>query len=389
MTKTNQKIPEGWSVKKLIDVCPLQRGFDLPEQDIVAGDYPIVYSNGVKGTHNTYKAKAPGVVTGRSGTIGKVTYVTKDYWPHNTSLWVTDFKGHSPKFIFYKIQNLKFSKFDSGSGVPTLNRNDVHIERILLPPLCEQEKIAEILGTWDTAIEKLSALIEQKKRLKKGLMQRLLTGNIRFSKSTYPWKKIKLIEIGSTYTGLSGKNKDDFGKGAKFIPYMNIYQNNKIDLNFLENVEILPNETQNTVQYGDIFFTTSSETPEEVGFSSVLLTKINYPLYLNSFCFGFRLNDFNTLIPEYAVYLFRSKQVKKIMYKLAQGATRFNLSKNELMKQKIYIPTDISEQRAIADILSKADEEITLLTRKLSALKTQKTGLMQKLLTGQIRVKVA
>ncbi|MBR4127819.1 MAG: restriction endonuclease subunit S [Alphaproteobacteria bacterium] len=389
MTKTNQKIPEGWSVKKLIDICPLQRGFDLPEQDIVAGDYPIVYSNGVKGTHNTYKAKAPGVVTGRSGTIGKVTYVTKDYWPHNTSLWVTDFKGNSPKFIFYKIQNLKFSKFDSGSGVPTLNRNDVHIERILLPPLCEQEKIAEILGTWDTAIEKLSALIEQKKRLKKGLMQRLLTGNIRFSKSTYPWKKIKLIEIGSTYTGLSGKNKDDFGKGAKFIPYMNIYQNNKIDLNFLENVEILPNETQNTVQYGDIFFTTSSETPEEVGFSSVLLTKINYPLYLNSFCFGFRLNDFNTLIPEYAVYLFRSKQVKKIMYKLAQGATRFNLSKNELMKQKIYIPTDISEQRAIADILSKADEEITLLTRKLSALKTQKTGLMQKLLTGQIRVKVA
>lgn len=167
MIKNNQKIPEGWSVKKILDVCPLQRGFDLPEQNIVAGDYPIVYSNGIKGAHNEYKAKAPGVVTGRSGTIGKVTYVEKDYWPHNTSLWVTDFKGNNPKFIFYKIQNLKFEKFNSGSGVPTLNRNDVHVEKILLPPLPEQEKIAGILGTWDEVIEKLSTLIEKRSSSKK------------------------------------------------------------------------------------------------------------------------------------------------------------------------------------------------------------------------------
>ena len=169
---------------------------------------------------------------------------------------------------------------------------------------------------------------------------------------------------------------------------MNIYQNNKIDPKQLELVDISDNENQNTVQYGDIFFTTSSETPEEVGFASVLLFKPEQKIYLNSFCFGYRLNDFDTLLPNYASFLFRSNQIRKTMYKLAQGATRFNLSKNELMKEELYIPSDISEQQAIADVLSTADEEIDLLNKKLEALKEQKKGLMQQLLTGQTRVQV-
>ena len=153
-------------------------------------------------------------------------------------------------------------------------------------------------------------------------------------------------------------------------------------------MEVDEGEKQNTVKYGDIFFTTSSETPEEVGFASVLLFKPERNIYLNSFCFGYRLNNFKSLLPEYASFLFRSIYARKIMYKLAQGATRFYLSKNELMKEKIYIPSDISEQQAIADVLSTADDEINLLNQKLEALKEQKKGLMQQLLTGQIRVKV-
>lgn len=219
-------------------------------------------------------------------------------------------------------------------------------------------------------------------------MQQLLTGKHRLKNFIRPWKEIKLGKIGTTYTGLNGKNKDDFGKGACFIPYMNIYQNSKIDPKHLELVNISDNENQNIVQYGDVFFTISSETPEEVGFASVLLFQPKQKIYLNSFCFGYRLNNFDTLLPDYASFLFRSKHIRRIMYKLAQGATRFNLSKNELMKEKIYIPTDISEQKAIADILSAADEEIDVLNKKLETLKEQKKGLMQKLLTGKIRVKV-
>lgn len=292
------------------------------------------------------------------------------------------------QLLFSKEIEMQIKNMLVGSNYPAINSSDIASLKIYLPPLPEQEKIAEILGTWDEAIEKLSGLIEQKKLLKKGLMQKLLTGKVRLSTFTQPWKEVKLDEIGTTYMGLSGKNKDNFGQGSYFIPYMNIYQNNRINPQQLELVEVGEGEKQNIVKYGDIFFTTSSETPKEVGFASVLLFKPEQNIYLNSFCFGYRLNDFQSLLPEYASFLFRSTQARKIMYKLAQGATRFNLSKNELMKEKIYIPSNISEQHAIAEVLSTADDEINLLNQKLEATKEQKKGLMQQLLTGQVRVKV-
>ena len=170
-----------WREVKIIDFSPLQRGFDLPAAQIKEGTYPVVYSNGIKNYHSEYKAKAPGVVTGRSGTIGEVTYVTQDYWPHNTSLWVTDFKGNHPKFVFYFLQNLRLDRFYAGSGVPTLNRNDVHKKSILIPTLPEQKAIANTLDTAEKEVEFLKQLAEQYRTQKRGLMQKLLTGKWRIS----------------------------------------------------------------------------------------------------------------------------------------------------------------------------------------------------------------
>lgn len=168
-----------WREVKIIDFSPLQRGFDLPAAQIKEGTYPVVYSNGIKNYHSEYKAKAPGVVTGRSGTIGAVTYVTQDYWPHNTSLWVTDFKGNHPKFVFYFLQNLRLDRFYAGSGVPTLNRNDVHKKSILIPTLPEQKAIANTLDTAEKEVEFLKQLTEKYRTQKHGLMQQLLTGKVR------------------------------------------------------------------------------------------------------------------------------------------------------------------------------------------------------------------
>jgi type I restriction enzyme S subunit len=151
-------------------------------------------------------------------------------------------------------------------------------------------------------------------------------------------------------------------------------------------VDVKADESQNKVQYGDIFFTVSSETPNEVGMASVLLENVD-ELYLNSFCFGFRLYDFNTLLPEFGSYYLRSDVFRSEIYKLSQGATRFNLSKNSLMKLDILLPS-LAEQTAIANILSAADSEITLAKQKLARLKEQKKGLMQVLLTGKKRVKI-
>jgi type I restriction enzyme S subunit len=169
-----------WKAKLLRDVAPLQRGFDLPTGQIEQGPYPVVYSNGVLAHHAKYQAKAPGVVTGRSGTIGKVAFVNQNYWPHNTSLWVTDFKGNDPKLIFYLFISIGLARFSSGSGVPTLNRNDVHAYGISIPQDAEEQSaIAAVLSDIDAEIAALETKLTKARQIKQGMMQELLTGRIR------------------------------------------------------------------------------------------------------------------------------------------------------------------------------------------------------------------
>lgn len=269
---------------------------------------------------------------------------------------------------------------------PNISPSDIENMIFPVPPLGEQRKIAEVLGVWDEAIEKQARLIEKLALRKRALMQRLLSAKLRLPGFSSPWQKVKLGDIGDTYNGLSGKNKDDFEYGnAQFIPYINVFSNERIDTNNLGCVQIKPNEQQNTVKYGDIFFTVSSETPDEVGMASVLLEHLDNT-YLNSFCFGYRLNNFSTLNPFFAAYLFRTEHFRNYMSVLAQGSTRFNISKKEVMKLKIDLPT-IEEQTAIAEVLTAADREIELAKEKLERLRRQKRGLMQQLLTGKKRVK--
>ncbi len=169
-----------WQMKRLDNFSPLQRGFDLPTPQIRNGDYPVVYSNGVQNYHEKFMVKGPGVVTGRSGTIGNVHFVEKDFWPHNTALWVTHFKGNDPKFVFYLLTSIGLERFSTGSGVPTLNRNDVHEFRISVPSSpAEQSAIAEVLSDMDTELAALEQHREKTRALKQGMMQELLTGRTR------------------------------------------------------------------------------------------------------------------------------------------------------------------------------------------------------------------
>ena len=183
---------------------------------------------------------------------------------------------------------------------------------------------------------------------------------IRFKGFTEAWEQRKLGDIGKTFTGLSGKTSDDFGHGdAKFLPYLNIFNNPIADINFLESTEI--DKSQNEIKYGDVFFTTSSETPEEVGMSSVWLGN-SENIYLNSFCFGFRpLIDFN---PYYFGYLLRSDTFRNPVTILAQGISRFNISKNKVMEIEIPLP-EKQEQEKIGQLFYKLDSLITLHQRKL------------------------
>lgn len=200
------------------------------------------------------------------------------------------------------------------------------------------------------------------------------------------WKEYKLDDLGRHYGGLTNKSKDNFGKGFPFIPYLNIFENSKINPSDLDFVEIFPSESQNKVKYGDLFFTTSSETPHEVGMTSVLLDDLD-EAYLNSFCFGFRLNDFNDLLPEYAAYLFRGKEIRKLISDLAQGSTRYNLSKSIFFdKLKFNLPP-LPQQRKIAKILTTCDEVIEKTEAAIVKYQALKQGMMLDLFTRGIDVK--
>lgn len=416
MTKIEQKIPEGWSIKKLKDITILLTNGFVGTASIHYSDAPdgVIYIQGFNITKGGFNLtgikkvtqefhlknkksslKYGDLLTIQTGDIGITAMVQASMEGSNCHALIISRFDKSicfpPYFLHLYNSDLcqrVFKTIETGSTMKHLNVGDMAELKLLFPPLPEQEKIAGILSCWDDGIEKLSALIEKKKIQRKALMQQLLTGKHRLKGFPAPWHEVRLGNIGTTYTGLSGKDKESFGHGKPYIPYLNIYQNFVIDTNQFELVAIADGENQNTVKYGDIFFTTSSETPDEVGISSVLLEEPKEETYLNSFCFGFRLHDFSILLPFYAAYLCRSEQIRKTMYMLAQGATRFNLPKTEFLKSYIYIPSDIAEQKAIAEILSKADEEIELLNKKLEAFKQEKKALMQQLLTGKIRVKV-
>lgn len=180
MSKPSLRFPEfwddgAWEEKRLEDVAPLQRGFDLPSDQVKPGNIPVFYSNGVQSFHNMGKAKGPGLITGRSGTIGKIHFIEEgDYWPHNTSLWVTSFKGNFPKFIHYLYKLIGTRRFASGSGVPTLNRNYVHaFQTSLAPSVLKQQKIADCLSSVDELIAAQTQKLDTLKIHKKGLMQQL------------------------------------------------------------------------------------------------------------------------------------------------------------------------------------------------------------------------
>lgn len=143
-----------WKEILFDDFCRLNRGFDLPNDNIVEGDVPVVASSSIKAFHNVAKVKGPGVVTGRSGTLGIVQYIEQDFWPLNTSLYVKDFKGNSPKFCFYVLQMMHLENFNAGAGVPTLNQNHLHKLKIKVPATYdEQEKVASVLSNYDTLID--------------------------------------------------------------------------------------------------------------------------------------------------------------------------------------------------------------------------------------------
>lgn len=191
----------------------------------------------------------------------------------------------------------------------------------------------------------------------------------------------KLEDIGYLFGGLTGKSKEDFKDGnAKFVSYMNVYSNPALNLNIVDKVRISDGEEQNTIQYGDILFTGSSETPEECGMTSIVTQTIEEAIYLNSFCFGLRLNNVERFDVNFLKHLFRCDSIRKSLQKTANGVTRFNVSKKRLLKIEIPVPP-LEIQTQIAYFLDHFTELTASLQAELQARQEQYEYYRNKLLT--------
>lgn len=266
-------------------------------------------------------------------------------------------------------------------GQGNLSAQIVKELQFCFPTINEQNKIASLFESLEERIQTQKKIISQLKSQMSNLKDLIFEKKLRFKDSNgnifSQWKYFKLSDLGNTFNGLSGKTKEHFGVGQKYIQYKQIFDSAKINIANCAFVDVEENENQNTVQYGDVFFTISSETPEEIGMSSVLLENVEN-VYLNSFCFGFRTNSLDELIPEFSQFLFRSNKFRNEIVKLAQGSTRYNMSKTEFLKLNVKLPCK-DEQIKIAQFLSSISEKIYIESELLIQYENQKKYLLQNL----------
>ncbi|MEN9446377.1 MAG: hypothetical protein RL728_889 [Bacteroidota bacterium] len=358
-----------WEKKKIEDFAPLQRGFDLPVDNIVQGEYPVVFSNGILKFHNEFKSKGPGVVTGRSGTIGKVTYVEENFWPHNTSLWVTDFKNNYPKFVYYFYYSYNLERFGTGSGVPTLNRNDVHIQLEKFPPFPEQQKIAIFLTSVD---EKLQALKKKKillEQYKKGVMQKIFSQELRFKD-----------ENGNDFPKWEEKTLGEVLSLPEKIKPLEIDKNKLLTVK-LHLKGVLKNESTESLS---------------IGATSYYLRKKGQFIYgkqnLFNGAFGIIPEQFdgflssgdvpsldinNTKINSDFLFYFMGRETfYEKLEDVASGSGSKRIHEDTLFKVEISLPS-ISEQTYITNFVSAIDVKINHCGEQIAKMEVWKKGLLQ------------
>ena len=278
-----------------------------------------------------------------------------------------------PSFLYYVLNTSKYNKAVmvrcTGSSYPAINSEDLSKIPFYKCGIAEQKKIADFLSLIDERIATQNKIIDKLQSLIKGLNDSLyeLYGN---------GITTSFAELGHSYSGLSGKTANDFGTGKPFITYLNVYSNNIVNENDYQYVRINEGEKQNVVKYGDVLFTLSSETPEEVGVGSVFLGKEE--VLLNSFCFGIHIENEEQVYSPYLSYYVSSTPFRKFIYPFAQGSTRFNLCKADFEKASIKLPL-LENQIHIYAILNSIAEKIETEEMMLEKYLNQKQYLLRQM----------
>ncbi len=373
-------IPADWDSTNLGNFVALQRGHDLTWRNRRNGEVPVIGSAGRNGFHDVALAKGPGVVLGRSGaSFGQAHYCDQNYWPHNTALYVTDFLGNDPLFVFYFLRAFDFTRHNSGGAQQSLNRNFIAPIPVGIPRPAEQRAIAAALSDADALLGGLERLIAKKRDLKQAAMQQLLTGQTRLPGFGGKWEVKRLGDLASFYKGKGLPKSVLSSYGAEpCIHYGELFTR------YAETIsEVLSRTDSRGLSFrsvaNDVLMPTSDVTPRGLAKASCVTAD---GVILGGDILVIR-SDTKLISGSFLSYLIRYQEEQVLQ--LVTGSTVFHLYGTDMKKFTFAMPP-LPEQTAIARVLADMDAELSALEARRDKTRSLKQAMMQELLTGRIRL---
>jgi len=382
-----------WEFKKLGKLITLQRGFDITKSQQNEGIYPVISSGGTGSFHNEYKANGPGVVIGRKGTLGTVFYTESNYWPHSTALWVKDFQGNHPRYIYYFLKTLDLKKLDSGSSNPTLNRNFAHDLDISCPCPLEQQKIADVLSALDQKIEinnRINAELEAMAKTlydywfvqfdfpdENGKPYKSSGGKMLYSKELKreipaEWEVKELYQIANITMGQSpeGSSYNEAGKGTVFFQ-----GSTDFGMRF-PNIRQYTTEPSRLAKAGDILLSVRAPV------GTMNIADIDC-------CIGRGLAALNSK-DGFDAYLFYVMKYFKRLFdrRNSEGTTFGSITKNDLFSLQVAYPDKLL-LKSYDDVIAENNKLVLNNQQENQRLATLRDWLLPMLMNGQVRVESA
>lgn len=328
---TTRGIPAGWIRCRLGEQLTLQRGYDITKGAAVPGDVPVISSGGVSFYHNVAMANGPGVLLGRKGSVGSVHYSHDRFWPHDTTLFVKEFRGNNPRFVYHFFKQFPIQRFEASSANPSLNRNNLHPVEVLWPPLPEQKRIAAILDKADEIRRKRQEAIKLTEELLRSAFLEMFGDPVTNPKG---WEVRTLGDvIAEAQYGTSQKANED-GRGLPILRMNNITYRGEWDLSSVKWCEIPEAEREKyTTRRGDLLFNRTN-SPELVGKTAVWNRDQHFAIagYLIRVRFNERAR------PEYVSAFLNSAHGKKLLFEKAKPSNNMsNFSASELRRLEVPI----------------------------------------------------
>lgn len=368
------KIPEEWEVKKLGAVFDIGNGRDY--KHLNTGKIPVYGTGGLMTYVNEYLYDGETVCIGRKGTINMPQYHNGKIWTVDTLFYTYNFRKTDVKFLYYLTQRIDWNSYNTATGVPSLTSQNISNILVSFPPLHEQHRIASALTSIDNLISSLGKQIEKKKNIKQGAMQQLLTGKTRLKGFSEPWVYRKISEIATTSSG---------GTPSRSIP--SYYYG---DIKWFTTTELKDNYLYDSVEHitrealsnsSAKMFSANTILMAMYGATIGKLGILKEPSATNQACCAIKCNDIDEIFLFYILLYNRKSIIEK-----GCGAGQPNISQTIVNELSFLVPPCKKEQQAIANILSKMDNDITALEAKRAKYEAIKQGMMQQLLTGKIRL---